>query len=112
MFSAALPLCSVSRGFCKALLCDTFDGLLLKDPSQSVLESATEAFKWTLSISKTLNSHLLAKQELTSTQQDSGDNTQLTLYIVILPLNPLSLVHTGAYVALEPGFNRAFPDAT
>ncbi len=72
--SIALPLFSVSRGFCKALLCDTFEGLLLKEPSQNVLKGASESFKWTLGIAKTLNGHLLAKQgsQLSATHQDSG----------------------------------------
>ena len=72
----ALPLYSVSRGFCKTLLCDTLNGLLVKEPSTAVLESANTAFKWTLAVSKELNSHLLSKQEgeLTALTQayDSG----------------------------------------
>lgn len=82
-FSAALPLYSVSRGFCKTLLCDTLDALLLKDPTHSVLESANEAFKWTLGIAKALNAQLLAKHgsQLSAVPNDSGEpvsNTALT----------------------------------
>ena len=61
----ALPLYSVSRGFCKSLLCDTFNVLLLSDsaPSQSVVDRALESFKWILGVAKDLNSYLLSCQE-------------------------------------------------
>ncbi len=73
----------MSRGFCKTLLCDSLDGLLLKEPSASVLESASDAFKWTLALSKELNSHLLSTQEgqLTALTQayDSGGHLSYCL---------------------------------
>ena len=85
----ALPLYSVSRGFCKSLLCDTFNVLLLSDsaPSQSVVDSALESFKWILGVAKDLNSYLLSCQEggdqqLSALAQASDSGNTLKLYAV------------------------------
>jgi hypothetical protein len=61
---AALPLYSVTRAFCKELLCEAFNTLLLppvpSSPAPPSTEATHEQFKYTLSLAKEATASLLA----------------------------------------------------
>ncbi|CAI8017124.1 Sterol regulatory element-binding protein 1 [Geodia barretti] len=63
---AALPLYSVTRAFCKELLCESFNTLLLppvppsSPPTQPSTDATREQFKYILSLTKEATSSLLA----------------------------------------------------
>ena len=87
----ALPLYSVTRAFCKTLLCDTFSALLVPEGdtplNQTTVVESLEAFKWTLSLSKEVNSYLLSTQgsdkPLTAVAQCSDSGTGLKLRVCV-----------------------------
>jgi hypothetical protein len=61
----ALPLYSVTRAYCKRLLCETFTALLLPDSSpdkQISSDSALQAFKQTLNLAKETSTTLVDSQ--------------------------------------------------
>lgn len=62
--STALPLYSVSRAFCKELLCQAFNSLLLppvpSSPTQPFTDTTREEFKYILTLAKEATSSLLA----------------------------------------------------
>ena len=63
--SAALPIYSVTRAYCKRLLCETFTALLLPDtvPEEQVSsEFVLRAFKQTLNLAKEANTTLFDAQ--------------------------------------------------
>ena len=58
----ALPLYSVTRAYCKRLLCETFTALLLPDslPEKQISsDSALQAFKQTLNLAKETSTTLV-----------------------------------------------------
>lgn len=68
LFFVALPSFSVTRAYCKELLCETFGFLLLPDGSpdsgkvERDSETALQAFKLVLNIAKDANSCLLNEE--------------------------------------------------
>ena len=61
----ALPLYSVTRAYCKRLLCETFTALLLPDslPEKQISsDSALQAFKQTLNLAKETSTTLVDSQ--------------------------------------------------
>lgn len=63
-FFPALPLYSVTRAFCKELLCEAFNTFLLPEapssPTQPPTDTTREEFKYILSLSQEATSSLLA----------------------------------------------------